>query len=488
MAPPETTLPTIPREPAAVAGRGVDVVVLGAGINGVLTALELAARGAEVLLVDREDFGSGASFNSLRTIHGGLRYLQHLDLRRAVASHRQRNWWLTHFPDLVAPIRCVLPLYNVGMRRPAAFRGAFLLARALGLSRTPSRAAGGMEPAFQVLSPTELRARVPSVRMDGLTGGAVWSDAFMPDSQRVVMEAVRWAVSAGAHALNYCELMEVTGAGAGRSALEFCDRLTGASFTVKTNTIVNVTGAHVDGVGRKLTRDWQRLLNPTLAWNVLLDVPPPADVSVAIAPPERDARTYFVHPYRGKTLLGTGHVAWHGDAANAWPSDAMIEHMLHDAEAALPGAGLADANIVHVLAGILPGVRRGSDAIALRPRIVRHAVDAGGSALVSVLGVKFTEAPTLAAQVADRIVPRRIQLPSRPRAGVGWSVAGEELDMAALRTLAACEQAVCVDDLVLRRTDAWSDPAACARITEQLRSDLLPCVRPAHRPSNHVEN
>src|SRR5262247_398391 len=67
------------RDPERLTSRTFDVLVVGGGIHGLTIAYDAAQRGLAVALIEREDFGSGASFNHLRTIHGGLRYLQHVD-------------------------------------------------------------------------------------------------------------------------------------------------------------------------------------------------------------------------------------------------------------------------------------------------------------------------------------------------------------------------------------------------------------------------
>ena len=79
------------REPKRFAGTHYDVVVVGAGIYGVCIARDAAMRGLHVALVDRGDFGAETSHNSLRLIHGGLRYLQHLDLRRIRIVHMRQG-------------------------------------------------------------------------------------------------------------------------------------------------------------------------------------------------------------------------------------------------------------------------------------------------------------------------------------------------------------------------------------------------------------
>src|SRR5713101_6722326 len=100
------------RDPDALTGRTFDVLVVGGGVYGLTIAYDAAQRGLSVALIERADFGSGASFNHLRTIHGGLRYLQTLDIARARESVIERRIVATIAPHAVRPIPFALPLYG----------------------------------------------------------------------------------------------------------------------------------------------------------------------------------------------------------------------------------------------------------------------------------------------------------------------------------------------------------------------------------------
>src|SRR6476620_10154796 len=93
-------------------GTTFDVLVVGGGIYGLTIAYDAAQRGLSVALVARNDFGAGTSFNHLRTIHGGLRYLQTLDIRRARESVRERAAFARIAPQLIQTLPFVLPLYR----------------------------------------------------------------------------------------------------------------------------------------------------------------------------------------------------------------------------------------------------------------------------------------------------------------------------------------------------------------------------------------
>src|SRR5262245_63448621 len=102
---------------ADVARRQYDVVVVGGGVYGAMLHLEAARAGLRSVLVERGDFGGATSENSLRIVHGGLRYLQNLNVARSVESTRERQWYLEAMPRLVTPLPCLLPIYERGRKR-----------------------------------------------------------------------------------------------------------------------------------------------------------------------------------------------------------------------------------------------------------------------------------------------------------------------------------------------------------------------------------
>src|SRR3954470_8743293 len=106
--------------------RTFDVLVVGGGIYGLTIAYDAAQRGLAVALVGRNDLGSGSSFNHLRTIHGGLRYLQSLDITRARESVRERRTIARIAPHAVRPVPFAVPLYRSLVRNKPVMRAGFL--------------------------------------------------------------------------------------------------------------------------------------------------------------------------------------------------------------------------------------------------------------------------------------------------------------------------------------------------------------------------
>src|SRR5260370_5043846 len=132
--PPEANLPMI-RDVDRLTAATFDLLVGGGGIYGLTIAYDAAQRGLSVALVEQQDFGSGASFNHLRTIHGGLRYLQSLDLRRARESVRERRTVARIAPHAVQPMPFAVPLYRSLLRGKLAMRAGFALDRLVSIGR-----------------------------------------------------------------------------------------------------------------------------------------------------------------------------------------------------------------------------------------------------------------------------------------------------------------------------------------------------------------
>ena len=123
------------REPLDAVKKKYDLIIIGGGIYGTMLSLEASRRGLLSLLLERDDFGQHTSFNSLRIIHGGLRYLQSLDLHRFRESVSERKWFLKTFPHLIKTLPCLMPLYGNGLYHPFVLRTALLMNDILSYNR-----------------------------------------------------------------------------------------------------------------------------------------------------------------------------------------------------------------------------------------------------------------------------------------------------------------------------------------------------------------
>ncbi len=462
----------IERDPGEASRAAYDLLVVGGGIHGVALALEAARRGLRPLLLEKGDFGCATSWNSLRIVHGGLRYLQTLDLRRVRESVAERRWYLSRFPDLVFPLPCLMPLYGDGLRRPGVLRLALALNDLL--SRPANEEVSAARPLARgrVLSVRETVEMFPAVDRERLKGAALWHDAVIPNLQRLLIEMLHWSCACGARALNYVEGKRLVLRDGGTAGVEAVDNESGDALLFQAPVVVNCAGPWCREVAERFDRDVPGLFAFSIAFNALLDKEPLSDAALAVTPKGREGRTYFLLPSNGRILAGTFHAASTGSPPDGRIEAAMVDAFLGDLNAAVPSLALSGEDLLRLHWGFLPARRPGSPEQAVRDVIHHHADHGGPRGLFSISGVKYTTARRVAEKVLRRIMAWRGEaLPAaggeaRPAASrtlseseverlaeSGAGAAGDQV-----RTLIERESVLHLDDLILRRTDWGAHP------------------------------
>src|SRR5712672_483652 len=186
-------------------GTTFDVLVVGGGIYGLAIAYDAAQRGLSVALVERNDFGSGSSFNHLRTIHGGLRYLQSLDIGRARESIRERRTTARIAPHAVRPLPFAVPLYRSLMRGKLAMRAGFALDRLVAFDHNRGVLPSHRLPGGRVVSRSHAAQRFPGLKRQGLTGAGVFYDYVTTEPDRFTFSFALAATEHGAVLANHVE-------------------------------------------------------------------------------------------------------------------------------------------------------------------------------------------------------------------------------------------------------------------------------------------
>jgi len=480
--------PSIVRNPQAAGGETYDLIVVGGGVYGAMLALESARRGLKSLLVERHDFGGATSWNSHRIVHGGLRYLQRLDLRRFSESVRERRWFLRHFPELVEPLPCLMPLYSEGARRPSILRAVLLANHLLSRHRNEGLRSDRVLQSGGVMTRRETMSLFPGVRREGLRGGALWYDAVLTDSQRLLIETLRWACACGATCLNYVEATALRTDGDGVSGVEAVDRESGAELVFSGSRVVNCAGPWCGEIAGSFDRDVEGLFRPSLAFNILFDREPVSEAALALSAPGAGSRTWFLHNRRGRIYAGTAHHPWDGDAEKPRASREEVDAMIDGINAAAPSLGLRRRQILRIHAGLLPASATGGTDLATQPLIHDHGAHHGPSGLFSVSGVKYTTSRDIAERTLRRVFPdnlaeidpqgtARPELAALPDVKHVRAATDPDADVDDIRRqleeLVEGEAVVHADDLLLRRTAWGDDPAAAAELAGTLNT-LLP--------------
>ncbi len=458
------------RDPDRASGTRYDAVIIGGGIYGCMVALEAAGQGLRTVLLERDDFGGATSWNSLRIVHGGLRYLQTADLARFYESVVERRWFLRQFPELVHPLPCLMPLYRENRRSAGVLRAGILINDLLSVRRNAGVGAAGVLPAGRWLGPSETRSRIPGASLPELRGAALWYDARMALSQRIIIETLRWAAGLGGIALNYVEAGELEVASGGQlEGVIGTDRCNGARLEFRAPVVVNCAGPWTRRVAARFDREVEGLFRPSLAFNLVLDRAPLSDAAVAV--PAGNG-TYFLHETGGRMFVGTHHEPLAGDSTRAEPSREEITRVLERINRAIPELGFQLKDVLEVRAGLMPVRSSGSIDLSTRPVIVDHGSGGGPAGLLSVSGVKFTTARRVAEQVC-RIILKRLHRRYQPdvlaRSGGTVPASAAEIrstidrDPGAFRSevarIVAEEAVVYPEDLLLRRTAWGADPS-----------------------------
>lgn len=422
-----------------------DVVIVGGGIHGAAAAWEAASRGLSVALVEAKDFGGGTSWNSLKTIHGGLRHLQRLDVAGLRESARERRALLTIAPALVRPLGFLVPTHGYG----AGSRAAFALGLAAADLMTADLSRGpGPEPVLprsRTLSAAEVTARVPGLDGAGMSGGALWWDAQVESSERLVLAFLHAAADAGAVVANRLEATGVRRDGDAVRGIHGRDTVGGRPVDVRGRIVLNTAGPAIDlvihsaGIARRAP--------PSLrAVNLVLRRAIVRDVAVGARSGER---YLFAVPWRDRTIVGTAY------APASTPGPELAAGFLAEAARAFSWAGLQREDVALVHEGLVPG-RRSGRTLATRSRILDHEADDGVPGLLSVMAAKYTTARAIAEEAVDAIQDRLGAPPSPSRTSVtplpeARPLSGPLRDR--VRVAVQKEMALSLSDAVLRRLD-----------------------------------
>lgn len=403
------------RDLSALTKDEFDLIVIGGGILGACVAWDGATRGLTVGLIEAGDFASGTSSNSLKIVHGGLRYLQHIDIKRMRESIKERTFWLRAAPHLVEPLPVLVPTYRGGIQRKNLLRLALALNDAISWDRNRGVCEDRQLPAGHSLSRAECIALVPELEEPGLTGGVMFYDALMYSSERLVLEVLDAAAAAGATVVNYVRFEDALPSPGGGACLRTRDVISDATFELQTRTVVNAAGPRAEDVAKRLTGDATAYpAIHSLAMNVV--VPSRGHrVAFSVTGRERDpdavvqlGRQYFFVPWRERLLVGTAHYTFAGDPAEFQVDESDVARFLADLNSCWPGPELRRDDVLLVHSGLIPGEQGGRDrsvSFLKRPRIIDHTVHGAAYAITATTG-KYTTARRSAQAVVDLVLHR----------------------------------------------------------------------------------
>ena len=398
-----------------------DVLVIGGGITGVGIALDAAARGLSVALVEKDDFAAGTSGRSSRLVHGGLRYLEHGEFGLVRESLRERGTLFRLAPHLVRPV----PMYMLAddLRSRATYR--------VGLTGYELLAAGRNIGYHRSVSAGQVREAIPG--LGARSRGFRYFECQVDDA-RLTIEVARAAQAAGARLANHARVVELLGDG-GVTGAVVADEMTGQRFEVRARAVVNATGVWADRVTRLAGAGLAgaglagaglaeaglaaagraglagaggvRLL-PSKGVHLVF-APGAVRTTAALVAPSGadDGRYIFIVPWEDRVYAGTTDTPYAGDLDHPAVDAADRDYILSAVARNFPG--VTERDVVASWAGLRPLLSQdeelGDDRTSDLSR--NHAIFADPPGLFTITGGKLTTYRAMAEDLVDRVAAVR---------------------------------------------------------------------------------
>jgi glycerol-3-phosphate dehydrogenase len=393
-----------------------DVLVVGGGAAGAAAAREAALRGYRTALIEREDFGGGSSAHCFKVVHGGIRYIQHGDVKRLRASCHERSVFLRLAPHLVKPLPFLIPTYGWG-RNGKGFLGAgMLLYDALSADRnrhTRDRARRIQWTRF--FSRAETLRLFPSIPGKGLTGAASFQDGQMHNPPRLVLAFAAAAHELGASVANYVEAEQLLMRDRRVYGIAARDVLSGERFDIRARVVINAAGPWAEGLLRGVSGSAERtpgtysrdacfVINRRPTSPYALAVPGAShDADALLA---RGARHLFMVPWRERTLVGVWHSVVPRDPDATRLTRDELRSYIAEINACHPGFNLRESEVERVDFGLVPfgeAADQGASSISFgkQSRLIDHRESDNIAGLVTSISVRYTVARMDAVNAVD---------------------------------------------------------------------------------------
>ena len=394
------------RDIKALRSKTFDLLVIGAGVHGACVARDAALRGLRVAIIDKGDIGGATSHNSLKTIHGGIRYLQHFNFKRTLESIKEQKYWLETAPHLVKPIQFMMPTYGWGMRGPIAMYIGIRLYELLSMGRNRRLSKQSKLARGKILSKRECLEKAPDIPTSNLTGGAQWDEAQVEYADQAVMQVVQDAQHHQAVVANYVRASQFLLQENRVVGVEAVDELTRATFTIQADMVINAAGPWViellnQSEVKSLTG---QVIPMSKSMNIVTRLPANSAAIGVQSSLESDSkigstkRLYFMVPWQGLTVIGTTHFAYPDEADKMQQEGDEIAAFIDEINHAYPSLQLTTDDVLYCYQGLGPADDdSGSKATQLHhSKVIDHSVEHKIHGLISIISVKWTTARLVA--------------------------------------------------------------------------------------------
>lgn len=366
-----------------------DLVIIGGGITGGGIALDAAARGLKVALLEKGDFASGTSSKSTKLIHGGLRYLKHFDfwLVKEVGSERAIVHKLA--PHLVLPEKMLLPLIDGGSY------GKWLTSIGLKVYDLLAQVSG--DDKRKMLEKKEALELEPLLPKKKLKGAGYYAE-YRTDDARLTIENIKTSLTFGAIALNYAKVTAFDYTGDIISGVHFKDTLSGHGFTIKSKYVINAAGPWVDELRSINNSKKKKRLHLTKGVHLVFPhAKLPVKQSVYFDVP--DGRMIFAIPRGRITYVGTTDTNYDQDKDDVKPDLVDALYLISAVNNMFPKINLELEDIVSSWAGLRPLIHEEGKSTSELSR--KDEIFISDTGLISMAGGKLTGYRKMAERVVN---------------------------------------------------------------------------------------
>lgn len=356
-----------------------DIAIIGGGATGLGAAVEAAARGYKVVLLDAHDFAKGTSSRSTKLVHGGVRYLAQGNLGLVRDALRERGRLRRNAPHLVGDLEFIVPAYSwwngpyygTGLKLYDVLAGKYKLGKT------------------RILSRAQVLERIPTLEPDALRGGILYFDGQFDDARLAITLALT-AEDKGAVLLNYAPVRALLKSDGRVTGVVAEDLETGKELQIKAKVVINATGIFADKIRKMDDPDATPTIAPSQGIHLVL----PADFlpgqNALMVPKTDDGRVLFVIPWHRRTLVGTTDTPVESIDFEPRPLEEEIQFLLEHACRYL-ARDPSRADVLATYVGLRPLVRPPKEKGGTTKTIARdHSIFASKSALLTIVGGKWT--------------------------------------------------------------------------------------------------
>ncbi|MBN1374624.1 MAG: glycerol-3-phosphate dehydrogenase/oxidase [Dehalococcoidia bacterium] len=392
------------RDFKSISGTVYDAIVVGGGIVGAGIARDLSLRGLGVLLLEKEDFGSGTTSRSTRLVHGGLRYMAQLEFGLVRQDLSERELLLRIAPHLVHPLPFLIPVHSTFLN----------VEMALGTTLYDVLSYDKTLPNHKFYSKNRTQELEPGLKVPNLQGSYLYYDCQIPLTERLNFETALSAYEHGANVINHAMVINVLRDGSRINGVEVKDEISGEGLQTQGRIIVNAAGHWVDSVKNMVFNNRPAYLRRTKGAHIL--IPQVSKHAMVLFSPV-DGRLFFIIPWQGYSLVGTTDTDYQDNLDAVYATRDDVNYILEGLHLAYPDVKTDD--IYYTYAGLRSlAIKPGKSAsnTSRNHELIDHSRRDNIDGMVSVLGGKITAYRAVARDAAD-LVCRKLGVKARCTTG-----------------------------------------------------------------------